>query len=279
MGYLGSCTATLATFWAMTGAIGLAMRFDRGLRLFRLVGPVDWRVLGEMATLGWPISLLLLVEITLFTVAALIIGMFGETPLAAHQISMNCAAVTFMVPLAISQAVNVRVGYHAGAQMPRAARLSGVVGFLLGVGFMSLTSAVLLCIPSTIADLFITAGDPNRSEVVGLSVRLLTIAAAFQIFDGAQVIAVGALRGLKDTRTPAIIAGFGYWAIGFTTAWTLGVRFGYGVAGIWWGLAAGLAAVAILLSLRFWATSARMIRRGSTATDIGARYVEASVAE
>ncbi len=260
LGYIGSCTATLITLWAMTAAIGLEMRCTPALRRFGLRGPIDWRVVRELATLGWPISLITAVEILLFTVAALIIGMFGATELAAHQISMSFAALTFMIPLAISQAVNVRVGYHMGARSPRAARLSAIVGFLLGIGFMSLSAVAMLTLPATIAGLYITRGDPSRGEVIGLAVRLLAIAAAFQVFDGAQTIAAGALRGLKDTRIPVLIASFGYWAIGFVVAWALGVRLGLGVVGIWWGLAAGLASVAILLSLRFWRLSGQLIR-------------------
>ena len=264
LGYIGSCTATLITLWAMTAVIGLQMRFDPGLRAFRLLGAIDWRVVRELATLGWPISLIMAVEILLFTVAALIIGMFGATPLAAHQIAISISSVTFMVPLAISQAVNVRVGFHMGGGSPRAARQSAVAAFLLGVAFMSSMAIAMLTLPATIAGLYILAGDPTRDQVIALAVRLLTIAAAFQIFDGAQTIAAGALRGLKDTRFPALVAAIGYWAVGFAIAWTLGVRFDMGAVGIWWGLAAGLAAVAILLSIRFWRLSGRLIAAGAT---------------
>jgi MATE family multidrug resistance protein len=236
------------------------MRSVPTLRQFRLIGPVDWSAVRELAALGWPISLITAVEILLFMVASLVIGMFGATALAAHQISMSFAAVTFMVPLAISQAVNVRVGFHIGAGSPRTARLAAIVGFLLGIGFMSLAATSMLTLPTAIAGLYITAGDPLRGEVIALTVRLLSIAAAFQIFDGAQTIAAGALRGIKDTRIPVLVAAFGYWAVGFVIAWGLGVRLGMGVVGIWWGLAAGLASVAILLSLRFWLLSAGLIR-------------------
>jgi MATE family multidrug resistance protein len=94
-----------------------------------------------------------------------------------------------------------------------------------------------------------------------LAARLLTVAAFFQVFDGAQTIAAGALRGLKDTRIPAVAASLGYWGIGFTTAWVFGVHLGLGPIGIWWGLASGLASVALLLSFRFWRLSAHLIAR------------------
>ena len=259
LGYIGSCTATLITLWAMAAAIGLEMRCVRALDAYRLWGAVDWKAVIELSRLGWPIAVTIGIEIFLFSFSALIIGRFGATPLAAHQIAITVASTTFMVPLAIAQAANVRVGFYMGAEAPRAARRAALAAFLLGVGFMSLTAAALLTLPAEIAALYISAGDPNRVAVTGLAVQLLTIAAVFQIFDGVQTIAAGALRGLKDTLIPALAAGIGYWAIGFTIAWVLGIRMGMGAPGIWWGLAAGLASVAILLSARFWKLSGRMI--------------------
>ncbi len=263
LGYIGSCTATLITLWSMTIAIALEIRLTKALRRFRLLGRIDWHILRELAALGAPIAFIMAVEIVLFSLAALLIGRFGTTSLAAHQISMTAASVTFMVPLAVSQAVNVRVGFYMGRGAPRAVRTAALAAFALGVGFMGAMAAILISVPGTIAGLFITTGDPTRGEVIALAVRLLTIAAFFQVFDGAQTIAAGALRGLKDTRIPAIAASLGYWGIGFTTAWYLAVRMGLGAVGIWWGLASGLASVALLLSIRFWLLSGRLITAGA----------------
>jgi MATE family multidrug resistance protein len=263
LGYIGSCTATLITLWLMTIAIGLEMRLTRMLKPFRLFGRIEWHIIAELATLGWPIAFITALEIVLFSSAAMLIGRFGATQLAAHQISMSVASVTFMVPLAISQAVNVRVGYYLGQQSPHAARSAGIAAFTLGVGFMAAMAAILLSVPQVIAGFYITAGDPTRDEVVGLAVRLLTVAAFFQVFDGAQTISAGALRGLKDTRIPAIAASIAYWGIGFPTAWFFGVHMGLGALGIWWGLASSLATVAVLLGARFWWLSTRMIAKTS----------------
>jgi MATE family multidrug resistance protein len=240
-------------------AIGLEMRFTSVLRPFRLFGRIEWHIIVEMVTLGWPIAFIMALEIVLFSTSAMLIGRFGATQLAAHQISIGIASVTFMVPLAISQAVNVRVGYYAGQQAPRAARRAGFAAFALGIGFMGTMAAILLTIPDVIAGFYISGADPARGDVIALAVRLLTVAAFFQVFDGAQTISAGALRGLKDTRIPAAAASIGYWGIGFTTAWYFGVHLGYGALGIWWGLAASLAVVAILLSTRFWWLSGRLI--------------------
>jgi len=268
MGYLGSATATMITLWAMMVAVALAMRLTPGLRPFALIGPIDWDIVRELAILGTPIAAIMAVEIVLFGGAGLLIGRFGATQLAAHQISMSICSLTFMVPLSISQAANVRVGFFMGADSPRAARMSAMVAFALGVGFMSAMAAILLSIPSTIAGLYITASDAGRGDVIAVAAQLLTIAAFFQIFDGAQTIAAGALRGLKDTRIPALIAAVGYWVLGFAPAWILGVRMGYGAVGIWWGLASGLASVALFLSARFWLLSARLIAAQSIAAPL-----------
>jgi multidrug resistance protein, MATE family len=259
MGYLGSATATLITLWAMMAAVALAMRFTPALRTFPLIGPIDWAIVRELVVLGAPIAAIMGVEIVLFGGAALLIGRFGATQLAAHQISMSICSLTFMVPLSISQAANVRVGFFMGAAAPRAARMAAIVAFVLGVGFMGAMATILLSIPSVIAGLYITTADAHRGEVIAVAAQLLTIAAFFQVFDGAQTIAAGALRGLKDTRIPAVIAAIGYWGLGFAPAWILGVRMGFGAVGIWWGLASGLAAVALSLSVRFWLLSGRLI--------------------
>jgi MATE family multidrug resistance protein len=267
LGYIGSATATLITLWGMTASIGLAMWGTRALRAFPLRGPIDRRIFVELATLGWPIALIMAVEILLFTVSALIIGRFGPTPLAAHQISTSVVSITFMVPLAISQAVNVRVGYHSGRGAPHAARLAALAAFAIGLAFTSTAALVILAIPRQIASLYLDPSQPAAGPVVALAVKLLTIGALFQVFDGTQTIAAGALRGLKDTRLPALIAFFGYWGIGFAIAWYFGVRLGLGAVGIWWGLAAGLAAVAILLSVRFWRLSSQHIASAESAPD------------
>jgi MATE family multidrug resistance protein len=259
MGYLGSATATLITLWAMMLAVALAMRLTEGLRAFALAGPVDWDIVRELLALGAPIAAIMAVEIVLFSGAGLLIGRFGTSQLAAHQISINICSFTFMVPLSISQAANVRVGFFMGAESPRAARLSAVAAFVLGIGFMGMTAVTFLTIPSLIAGFYITASDPNRAEVIAVAVQLLTIAAFFQVFDGAQTISAGALRGLKDTRIPAVVAAIGYWGLGFLPGWVLGVKMGFGAVGIWWGLASGLAAVAISLSIRFWILSGKLI--------------------
>ena len=159
----------------------------------------------------------------------------------------------------MGQAANVRVGFYMGAGDPRAARRAASAALLLGVGFMAVAAAVMLIAPYQIALLFNL--DPRTdAEVIALVVRLLAICAFFQVFDGAQTIAAGALRGLKDTRVPALLAGLSYWAVGFPSAWALGFPMGWGPTGVWWGLAISLAVTAVVLNVRFWRLSAKLAR-------------------
>ena len=129
---------------------------------------------------------------------------------------------------------------------------------------MGLSAAAMLTVPRQIALLFnLDPGNATDAEVIALVVRLLTICAFFQIFDGAQTIAAGALRGLKDTRVPALLAGLSYWAVGFPVAWGLAFPLGWGPVGIWWGLAFGLAAAAVVLNIRFWKLSGRLVAQAA----------------
>lgn len=257
MGYLGSCVATLLAVWGMM--LGTAAGMHRARASQKSDGPIQWPVVRELLALGWPIAVTMGVETILFLVGALMMGVLGATALAAHQVALNIASLTFMVPLAVAQAANVRVGFHMGAGSPHAARRAALSAFVLGVGFMAMAAATMLTAPYQIAFLFNLRPDrPADAEVITLVVQLLAICAFFQIFDGAQTIAAGALRGLKDTRVPAMLAGFSYWAIGFPVAWILGFPMGWGPVGIWWGLAVGLAAAAVVLNTRFWRLSGRL---------------------
>ncbi len=258
MGYLGSATASLIAIWGMMAATTAGMR---RVYVTREAQPIQWHVVRELAVLGWPIAVTTGVEIVFFLVGALMMGVLGATSVAAHQVAINVASTTFMVVLAIGQAANVRVGFHMGAADPLAAQRAASAAFLLGVGFMAISAATILALPYQIALLFnLDPNDASDAEVIALVVRLLAICAFFQVFDGAQTIAAGALRGLKDTRRPALLAGLSYWAVGFPIAWALGFPIGWGPTGVWWGLAIGLAVAAVLLNVRLWRFSARLVR-------------------
>jgi MATE family multidrug resistance protein len=155
-----------------------------------------------------------------------------------------------MVPLGLGQAATVRVAYELGAGRAFAARRAGFVALALGIGFMGAAAVGLWTFPEAIIAVYVDIADPANRETVEIGRRLIAIAAIFQVFDGMQVIAAGALRGYRDTMVPMLLATFGYWGAGFLGGWLLAFPLGYGAVGLWSGLALGLAVVAILLTLR-----------------------------
>jgi MATE family multidrug resistance protein len=187
-----------------------------------------------------------------FTAASVLIGLLGAAALGAHQLVINCASITFMVPLGLSQAATVRVAYQVGAGRPFAARVAGFVALALGIGFMAAAALVMWIMPRTIIAVYVDIADPANRELVLIARRLIVIAAIFQVFDGMQTIAVGALRGYRDTLVPLLLASLGYWGVGFLGGWIFAFPLGYGAVGLWWGLAIGLATVAVLLTLRLY---------------------------
>ncbi|MEM5342302.1 MATE family efflux transporter [Paraburkholderia azotifigens] len=270
LGFLGSAGATTFTVWltalTLMGLLHLRPRFRHFVTATRPNVPL----MGELFGIGWPVAITYGVESTLFLATGLMVGLLGESQLAAHQIALNVASVAFMVPLAIGQAANVRVGFWSGAGQPLAARHAGFVALGLGVAFMSLSGLLLITAPHFIVGLYLHLDDPANAPTVALASSLLGVAAIFQIVDGMQTVGSGCLRGLKDTRVPMIAAAFGYWGIGFPTGYTLAFHFGLGARGLWWGLAAGLASVALLMTLRFHRMSLRRMR-GENAVAVAGR--------
>jgi MATE family multidrug resistance protein len=261
-GFLGSAAATSVTVWAIAFALVAFLHLRPRYRHFVTRARPRLPLMGELFGIGWPVAITYGVESTLFLATGMMVGLLGEAPLAAHQIALNVASVAFMVPLAIGQAANVRVGYWIGAGVPVAARHAGFVAIGLGVGFMMLSGLVLVAAPHAIVGLYLHLDDPANAQTVALATSLLGVAAVFQIVDGMQTVGSGCLRGLKDTRVPMLAAAFGYWGIGFPTGYVLAFHFEAGTKGLWWGLAAGLASVAALMTLRFHRMSRRIVERG-----------------
>lgn len=204
--------------------------------------------------LGLPIGLQLLAEIGVFTLVAIIAGRLGTVALSAHQVALGLASFTYMGALGISAATSVRVGQAVGAgESPRRA---GFVGIGLGVVYMSISAGVFALVPGPLIRLF--TDDP---QVISLGIMLLRIAAVFQLFDGVQAIAAGALRGAGDVRFSFVTNVIAYWAIGLPIALALGFRVGWGAAGLWWGLTAGLVLVAFVLTARFYVLSRELVTR------------------
>jgi MATE family multidrug resistance protein len=193
------------------------------------------------------------VEISIFALVTYLIGTFGALPLAGHEIALNIASITFMVPFAISAAASVRVGQAIGRKAPAEAAAAGYTAIGIGAAFMLCASAVLVAIPHTIARAF--TADP---AVIAAAVPLLLVAAAFQFFDGLQVTATGALRGAGNTHIGLVVHLCGYWVIGMPLGILLAFHFKLGAVGLWSGLCAGLiiAGGALITS---WHRTARTI--------------------
>jgi MATE family multidrug resistance protein len=254
-GLAGSLTY-LAMLATLAAYIGLTPRY-RGYRVLQALGRPHWPVFREILRVGWPTALVLAAENGLFMATGTLIGLFGPDPLAAHQIVVTITAVTFMLPLSLSQAATVRVGHAVGAGRGDRVRLVGGTAIGLGTAWMILSATTLTLVPRLIVGGFIETADAANAAVVAISLQLLPIAALFQVFDGLQVVASGALRGLKDTRVPAVIGIFGYWAIGLTIGALLAFTLGLGPTGLWWGLALGLFTSGLLLTWRFHRRSVR----------------------
>jgi len=211
--------------------------------------------LGRLFTLGWPAALHLGLEVGVFAIATALAGRLDAVSLAAHQIVLNVSSLTFMVPLGIASAGAVRVGQALGRGDGRAASTSGWAALVIGAGFMTVSGVSLLIFSRSIVALF--TKDPG---VIATSVQLFLLAAAFQLFDGIQVVASGVLRGVGDTRSPMICNLFAHWGIGLPLSYFLAFGMGRGVVGLWIGLTVGLI-LAGLVNLGTWAWRSRRLDR------------------
>ncbi len=260
LGLEGSATASVITAVAMMLAYALILAFDPRLRRYRLFGKwwqPHWRRFREIVRIGTPIALIFTLEGGLFGGAAFLMGLIGVTEVAAHAIALNIAALAFQVPLGISQAATIRVGMAYGARDHAWIGRAGWAAIVGGTGFMVLTATFIWLAPRLVIGIYVDPGDPSRAGEVALAVQYLAVAAAFQLFDGAQAVGAGSLRGLQDTRAPMLIAAFGYWVAGFGTAIFLGFHTPLRGVGIWIGLAVGLFVVSGLLVMR-WAMRDRL---------------------
>ncbi|HEX6998654.1 MAG TPA: MATE family efflux transporter [Gammaproteobacteria bacterium] len=246
MGVLGSAWATMASRWFMLAAV-LALAWPHLSPYLRKPAPnlLAVQPLARMLALGAPIGAQMVLEIGAFGMVAILMGRLGVVQVAAHQVAINLASLTFMVPLGVSSAAAVIVGHAVGRGDPGAVRRSTSAAILVGAAFMSVTAALFLSLPGPLARLY-----TDEAAVAALAASLLPIAGVFQVFDGLQVVALGLLRGLGDTRAPMLLNVLGYWIVGLPLSVWLGFGLGLGAAGLWWGLVVALAAVAATLLLR-----------------------------
>ncbi|MCX8293161.1 MATE family efflux transporter [Phyllobacterium sp. 0TCS1.6A] len=250
LGVVGSGIATTLSSFMLFAGLVIVIVVDKKFRRYRLFGRfwrADWHRYFQLLRLGLPISAILSFEVTIFNAAAFLMGLIGPHPLAAHAIAIQIAAISFMVPMGVGQAATVRVGRAFGAQDSDGIKRAGWVAFSAGTGFMVITALLMILVPHTLIRAFIDIHDPANADVVALAVSFLAFAALFQIFDGAQAVASGMLRGLHDTTVPMIYAAIAYWGIGLPLSLLFGFWLGMEGAGIWLGLVCGLAAASFLL--------------------------------
>jgi MATE family multidrug resistance protein len=225
-------------------------------------GP-DRRLLGDLFRLGAPIGLTVGFEAGLFGATAMLMGLVGRVELAAHQIAIQSATMTFMIAVGLAVATSVRVGQAVGRGDAAGARLAGRVGVAMSVVAMCFTACLFWLAPGLVIGIFLDPGAAEHAEVVRLATLFLGIAAMFQIFDGIQVSAAGALRGYKDTTMPMMISLVSYWLVGIGSGAALAFGYGWGGRGLWAGLVLGLATAATLLLARLgWRSRSFGRRRG-----------------
>jgi MATE family multidrug resistance protein len=247
---IGSALTNTLMFLGMALVVTLHPRFRR-YHLFGRFWRADWQRFRAVWKLGLPIAITLALEVTIFNAAVFLMGLISTASLAAHAIAIQIAALSFMVPLGLSQAVTVRVGLAYGRKDRDGITRAGWTAFGLGTGFMSVMALLILTMPHALVYLFLDESDPANAPVIPLALSFLFIAALFQVVDGAQAVGAGMLRGLHDTTVPMVYAGIGYWIIGLGVGVGLGFGLGWQGIGIWIGLASGLAVVSVLMIARW----------------------------
>jgi len=255
MGLVGAGWATFISRVVMALMMGAYVLYGKRFALFvkfMRMRHLSFIHMYRIYKLGLPISVQMIFEMGAFSFSAIMIGWLGAKQLAAHQIAINVASVTYMMASGIAAAATIRVGNQKGLGNYHDMRMAGYTSFTMGTLFM-LGSGLLMILGNRLIPM-LYIDDP---EVIRIAAGLLIIAALFQISDGVQVVGLGALRGLEDVRIPSLISLLAYWVIGLPVGYLLCFKAGFGVMGIWTGLLVGLSVAALLLFLRFKGLSNR----------------------
>jgi MATE family multidrug resistance protein len=256
LGLKGAGVATIITALATLAAYIAAIRLDPRLHRYRIFGrwwAPDWERFRQIVRIGTPIALTITAEAGIFGAAAFLMGNIGTAQLAAHTVALQIAALAFQVPFGVGQAATIRVGYFYGARDPEGMKRAGWAAIAIGTGFMGVTALAMIIAPRYLLAIYVDPWDPANAVLIGYALTYIVIAAAFQLFDGMQAVAAGALRGLQDTRVPMWIAAFAYWVPGIGTSVVLGFFTPLEGVGVWIGLATGLTVAAALLIWRWTA--------------------------
>ena len=250
LGVAGSAWATSAARVYMAAFLYLAIRAEhrrRGRAHPAVALGLDPDRIRRLIRLGLPAASQVTLEVGVFALATALAGRLDPVSSGSHQIALNIASLAFMVPLGLSSAAAVRVGYAYGAGDRQRAVLAGWTALASGGVIMTALGLVFFLWPVTLLRVFST--DPR---IIDIGVSLLAIAAAFQLFDGTQAVATGALRGISETRVPMVVNVIGHWFLGLPVGYALCFRFGWGVRGLWIGLSVGLVVAALVLTIVWW---------------------------
>ncbi len=261
LGIRGAAIASLAVQVGTFGALAVYAGWLPELRkyhLFQRFWRADPQALGQVFRLGWPIGVTGLAETGLFSAVSVMMGWIGTVELASHGIAMEVAALAFMVHLGLSNASTVRTGHAEGAGDVRGLRDGAMTAIALSAGFGLAMVVLFLTLPVPILSLFVDQAKPESAEILRYGTILLALAALFQLADAMQVMALGLLRGIRDTRVPMWAAAVSYWVIGIPCSYVLGFGFDMGGVGLWLGLCVGLALAAGMLMWRFWTRAPRV---------------------
>ncbi|WP_300032086.1 MATE family efflux transporter [uncultured Roseobacter sp.] len=231
--------------------------------LFQRLWKPDPQMLVRVFRLGMPIGLTSLSETGLFAASATMMGWLGTVPLAAHGIAVQLSAVTFMLHVGLSNVATIRAGNALGRRDPWHMERGAITVTLLSLVMAAMTIALFVLFPEPLVSLFMQRDEPQRDAILLIGTGLLIMAALFQLVDGAQVIALGLLRGVQDTRVPMIYAAVSYWVLGIPCSYLFGFVLGMEGIGVWLGLVVGLGMAAVLLSVRFWRVTLRGLKEAA----------------
>ncbi|XUU61723.1 MATE family efflux transporter [Erythrobacter sp. HA6-11] len=251
---VGAAIATIITSIIVLLAYVALIRWDKLLHRYRIFAAwwrADWEVFWKITRIGTPIAFTVTAEAGIFGAAAFMMGRFGAAELAGHTVALQLAALAFQVPFGVGQATTIRVGYFYGARDVQGIKQAGWVALAMGAGFMTITALAMLLAPELLLSIYVDVDAARNAALVSFALQYLVLAAVFQLADGVQAVAAGALRGLQDTRVPMWIAIFSYWVPGMGLAIGLGFFTSMAGVGVWIGLAAGLFSAAVLLTWRW----------------------------
>ena len=220
--------------------------------LFRNLHRPDWDYFSRVFRLGWPIGLTSFAETALFAASTIMMGWVGTIALAAHGVALQIASITFMIHVGLSQAITVRGGRYWGQGDRQTLRDASLAAMALSLGAAALTMIAFVTVPDLLIGIFVDPDDPARPAILAVGASLLAMAALFQLVDSGQVMALGMLRGVQDTKVPMVMAVISYWVIGLPVSYVFGFTLGMEGVGIWLGLTIGLAAACIMMQVRFW---------------------------